>query len=100
VPAIHAHLDGSAADAWALKQAIDAVIQRIKVKDYAEAHEELKADLTVGWLAKQVFKCKMGESRFPGKLFSSPLFLNSVERWTLRPFPEFHVLTGRVWHFA
>ncbi|MHA1266694.1 MAG: RuBisCO large subunit C-terminal-like domain-containing protein [Candidatus Helarchaeota archaeon] len=38
---IHAHPDGPAAGAKAFRQAIDAVMQGIKVKDYAKDHKEL-----------------------------------------------------------
>jgi 2,3-diketo-5-methylthiopentyl-1-phosphate enolase len=38
---IHSHPDGPIAGAKAFRQAIDAVMQGIKVKDYAKDHEEL-----------------------------------------------------------
>lgn len=54
-PAFHAHPDDPAAGARAFRQAIDAVMQGIKVADYAEEHEELKTALT---------KCGGGRTRF------------------------------------
>jgi 2,3-diketo-5-methylthiopentyl-1-phosphate enolase len=42
---IHAHPDGPAAGAKAFRQAIDAVMQGIKVKDYAKDHKELGVSL-------------------------------------------------------
>ncbi|TFG04476.1 MAG: ribulose 1,5-bisphosphate carboxylase [Promethearchaeota archaeon] len=42
---IHAHPDGAAAGAKAFRQAIDAVMQGIKVKDYAKDHKELGVSL-------------------------------------------------------
>jgi len=38
---IHAHPDGPIAGAKAFRQAIDAVMQGIKIKDYAKDHKEL-----------------------------------------------------------
>ncbi|MHA1359131.1 MAG: RuBisCO large subunit C-terminal-like domain-containing protein [Candidatus Helarchaeota archaeon] len=42
---IHAHPDGPAAGAKAFRQAIDAVMQGIKIKDYAKEHKELGLSL-------------------------------------------------------
>jgi len=42
---IHAHPDGPAAGAKAFRQAIDAVMQGIKVKEYAKEHKELGVSL-------------------------------------------------------
>ena len=42
---IHAHPDGPAAGAKAFRQAIDAVMAGIKVKDYAKDHKELGVSL-------------------------------------------------------
>lgn len=44
---IHAHPDGPTAGAKAFRQAIDAVMQGIKVKDYAKDHKELGVALGV-----------------------------------------------------
>lgn len=45
--AIHAHPDGPTAGAKAFRQAIDAVMQGVKVKDYAKDHKELGVALGV-----------------------------------------------------
>jgi len=44
---IHAHPDGPTAGAKAFRQAIDAVMQGLKVKDYAKDHKELGVALGV-----------------------------------------------------
>lgn len=42
---VHGHPDGSRAGAKALRQAIDAVIKRISLKEYSKKHPELEAAL-------------------------------------------------------
>lgn len=42
---IHGHPDGTLAGAWAVRQAINATMQNIPLKEYAENHEELKKAL-------------------------------------------------------
>ena len=47
---IHGHTDGTFAGATAMRQAVDAIIERKTLKDYAENHKELKAALKL-WKA-------------------------------------------------
>jgi ribulose 1,5-bisphosphate carboxylase large subunit-like protein len=53
---IHAHPQGPKAGARALRQAIDAATQGIKLEEYAKEHEELGVALGV-WGKKTDFKC-------------------------------------------
>jgi 2,3-diketo-5-methylthiopentyl-1-phosphate enolase len=52
---IHAHPQGPRAGARALRQAIDAAVQGIKLEEYAKEHEELGVALGV-WNKKTDFK--------------------------------------------
>lgn len=54
---IHAHPDGPKAGAKAFRQAIYAVMQGIKIKDYAKDHKELGVSLGTWGTGK----IKMGE---------------------------------------
>lgn len=51
---IHGHSKGTIAGARAARQAVDATMQKIKLKDYAKTHEELKLALK-NWKAIEVY---------------------------------------------
>jgi len=42
---IHGHKDGTVSGAMAMRQAVDATMQRISLKEYAKSHRELKTAL-------------------------------------------------------
>lgn len=42
---IHGHKDGTCAGAIAMRQAVDAVMHRVRLEEYAETHKELKVAL-------------------------------------------------------
>ncbi|MGB9841995.1 MAG: RuBisCO large subunit C-terminal-like domain-containing protein, partial [Candidatus Bathyarchaeales archaeon] len=42
---IHGHTAGTRAGATAMRQAVDAAMQHVKLEEYAKAHKELKAAL-------------------------------------------------------
>ena len=44
---IHGHRDGTAAGAQAMRQAVDAKMKGISLKEYAETHGELRAALDI-----------------------------------------------------
>jgi ribulose 1,5-bisphosphate carboxylase large subunit-like protein len=44
---IHGHTDGTVAGAKAMRQAVDATLQGITLKEYAETHKELRVALKI-----------------------------------------------------
>jgi ribulose 1,5-bisphosphate carboxylase large subunit-like protein len=44
---IHGHTEGTVSGANAMRQAVDATLQDISLKEYAETHEELRTALEI-----------------------------------------------------
>ena len=44
---IHGHSGGTVAGAKAMRQAVDAILQDVSLKEYAEAHKELQRALEI-----------------------------------------------------
>ena len=44
---IHGHTEGTVSGAKAMRQAVDATMQGVSLKEYAEAHKELRAALEI-----------------------------------------------------